>query len=198
MKEEINLDFCFKGSRKYVHGTDIFTKIITVHSKHIKNIDITFHGITINNMTFHTEKPGVKNIKVIFRCLANGNKIKLFGIENDSMVDCRYEYIEEMIVENSKVDIINDRIFLTTPTEYTFIEHIVAMNKSLLESLYPDINGKWYFTRLQMKKNIHISDVVSLQLILKSNFQFKLTKSAIIVNDTEVGFIYFSLIPKGS
>jgi len=196
MKKTIDLDFCFKGSRKYVHGTDIFTKLIEFHSNDVKNIDIAFHGITINNMTFHSEKPDVKDIKVIFRCLDNDDKIKLFGIENSSKVDCRYEYFEERIVENSIVDIPKESIVLNTPTEYLFIEHIVAMNKSLVESLYSDINGKWYFTRLQLKENIHMSDVVSLQLILKSNFQFKLTKSAIMVNDTEVGFIYFSLIPK--
>jgi len=72
------------------------------------------------------------------------------------------------------------------------------MNKALVEQLYSEVEGKWYFTRLQLGNNISMSDVSSLKLDLKSNFQFKLTKSAIIVNDIEVGFIYFSLIPKES
>lgn len=195
MKERIDLDFCFKGSRKYVHGTDIFAEL-TKNNNDMKNIDLAFHGITVKNMTFFTEKPENSEIKVTFRCLLNGHKIRLFGIENDSSVNCQYEYMEEKIVENSLVHIPEESIILQTQTEYSFIEHIVAMNKVLVEKLYSNVSGKWYFTRLQLKENIEMTDVSSLQLILKSNFQFKLTKSAIIVNDMEVGFIYFSLIPK--
>jgi len=198
MKEKIDLDFCFKGSRKYVHGTDIFTKLTENYNNDVKNIDLAFHGITINNMTFYTEKPEKDAVKVTFRCLFNKDKIRLFGIENDSSIDCQYEYMEEKIVENSLINIAEENIILQTQTEYSFIEHIVAMNKSLVEKLYSEVSGKWYFTRLQLKENIEMPDVSSLQLILKSNFQFKLTKSAIIVNDLEVGFIYFSLIPKES
>jgi len=198
MKKEFNLDFCFKGSRKYVHGTDIFTELTKQYNKDAKNIDIAFHGITVNNMTFSIEKPERKEVKVTFRCLHGDDKIKLFGIENDSNIDCHYEYLEEKIVDNSTVVVSEESINLNTPTEYSFIEHIVAMNKALVEKLYSDANGKWYFTRLQLKENISMSNISSLQLVLKSNFQFKLTKSSILVDNTEVGFIYFSLIPKES
>lgn len=197
MTQKFNVEFCFKGSRTYVHGTDIFTKVSEHYSKDIQNIDIAFHGITLNNMTFMQEKPE-KEVKVTFRCLQNENKIKLFGVENDNNVTCRYEYLEEKIVDNSIVNISEESIVLHTPTEYSFIEHIVAMNKALVETLYGDVKGKWYFTRLQLKEFMSMSDISSLQLTLKSNFQFKLTKSAIIINDIEVGFIYFSLIPKES
>ncbi len=198
MKEKFDLDFCFKGSRTYVHGTDIFTMLTETFGKHIKKLDIAFHGITVNNMTFSATKPENKEVKVTFRCLDNDKKRILFGIENRSGIDCRYEYLEENIVKNSIVNIAKENIVLNTKTGYTFIEHVVAMNKALLETLYVDISGKWYFTRLQLQDPIEMSDVASLQLVLKSNFQFKLTKTAIIVNEQEVGFIYFSLIPKES
>jgi len=195
MKKEFELEFCFKGSRTYVHGTDIFTKLTGYYGN---NIDLVFHAIVINGLTFFTEKPEGNEVKVTLKCQKNGKKIKLFGIENNSIVNCRYEYNEEKIIENSVVDIMEKNICLNSPTEFSFIEHIVAMNKALLEKLFNDISGKWYFTRLQLNDNIHMSDVLSLQLIFKSNFQFKLTKSALIVNNVEVGFIYFSLIPKDS
>jgi len=198
MKEVFDLDFCFKGSRKYVHGTDIFLKLVEKYNDDIENIDIAFHGISVNNMTFSSNKPIDKEIKVTFRGLHENNKIKLFGFENSSEINCRYEYLEEKIVDNSIVTISTESITLKTPTEYTFIEHIVAMNKALLEDIYPDINGKWYFTRLQLQRPINISDTTSLQLILKANFQFKLTKTSIFVDKKEIGFIYFSLIPKES
>jgi len=198
MHKQIDLDFCFKGSRQYVHGTDIYSKLLELQNSAMKKIDIAFHSITLHNMTFSSVKPTVDDIKVIFRCVNDDKKIILFGIENDTDVNCHYEYQEEKIFKNSTVISSEESVLLKIPTEYSFIEHIVAMNKALVESLYPDINGKWYFTRLQIKEPVSMLDVSSLKLILKSNFQFKLTKSAIIVNEIEVGFIYFSLIPKES
>jgi hypothetical protein len=198
MQNKMDLNFCFKGSRTYIHGTDIFTKITDIFNSDITKIDISFHGITFHNVTLSTQKPADSEIKIIFRCLDNGNKIILYGIENHSNVDCRYAYIEEKIVENSSIDLEGENIKLNTPSEYNFIEHVVAMNKALLESLYNDVEGKWYFTRLQLQEKLDMEIITSLVLTLKSNFQFKLIKTAIVVNKKEVGFIYFSLIPKES
>lgn len=198
MQRTFDLDFCYKGSRTYVHGTDIFTKIMEHYTTNVKKLDLTFHGITTNNMTFLTEKPEGQEIKVTFKCLHSNETIRLFGVENSTKVDCRYEYFEEKIVKNSTVAISSESIVLNAPTEYAFIEHIVAMNKALVENLYSDVAGKWYFTRLQLTDNVTMQGISSLQLVLRSNFQFKLTKSAILVDDKEVGFVYFSLIPKES
>lgn len=197
MTQQFDVNFCFKGERKYVHGTDIYTKLTEMYPD-IQKLDIAFHGITTNNMTFFSKKPTNADIKVTFKC-DNGSQItKLFGIENEVPVQCRYEYLEENIVKNSTVNIPKESIELQEKTQYTFIEHIVAMNKALLETLFQDINGKWYFTRLQLKEKIEIQDIISLKLTLTSNFQFKLTKSTIITNGKEIGYIYFSLIPKES
>jgi hypothetical protein len=195
MKDTINLNFCFKGKRTYVHGTDIFTKLLSLFHENVLKIDIAFHGLTLNNLTFSLKKPNSSDVKVTFRCNTNNTQIKLFGVENNTKVDCRYTYHEENIVKNTSV--IDQSIFLKKPAQYNFIEHIVAMNKYLLENIYT-IEGKWYFTRLQLEKNIHIDTVESLELCLVSNFQFRLTKSSIIVNGHKVGYIYFSLVQKES
>jgi len=197
MQKAFDVNFCFKGERKYVHGTDICTKLTEMYPD-IQKFDIAFHGITTNNMTFFSKKPDNTDIKVTFKCDNGSQTIKLFGIENDLPVQCRYEYLEEKIVNSSIINIPEESISLQEKTQYTFIEHIVAMNKALLETLFQNIDGKWYFTRLQLKEKIEMKKIISLKLTLTSNFQFKLTKSTISVNDKEVGFIYFSLIPKES
>jgi len=199
MTAKCSFGFCFKGSRTYVHGTDIYTQLTEYFGSGIKKIDLAFHGITVKNLSFYETKTDDMDIKVTFRCqLENGKRIKLFGIENNTNVNCRYEYMEEEIVRHSSVDRTTERISLITQTEYNFIEHIVAMNKALLENLYPDLNGKWYFTRLQLPYPAAMENINSLILEFKSNFQFKLTKTAIFVNNENLGYIYFSLIPKES
>ena len=199
MQKQFNLEFCFKGNRSYIHGTDIFSKLVEQVGDRSFNIDLVLHGITTNNMSFTDEKPKQKKeIKVILNYQYNEEKIKLFGTETDAKVNCRYAYNEEAIVKNSIVNIAEKNILLKMPANFSFIEHIVAMNKALLENLYTDLEGKWYFTRLQLKKNIPIHQIQSLELSFKSNFNFKLTKTAILVNREEIGFIYFSLVRKDS
>jgi len=196
MKEAFDLEFCYKGSRDYVHGTDIFTKLLLIPNNDLKKIDIAFHDITINNMTFTTNKPINNQVNVTFRALDNQKPIKFYGVENNKTISCRYPYEEDKIVKNSTVDPKTESIILNTPTEYSFIEHIVAMNKALLEELYRNKKGKWYFTRLQLHKNIDMAKIQSLKLVLNANFQFKLTKTVIIVDGENIGYIYFSLIQK--
>ena len=198
MTQDLDLEFCFKGERTYVHGTDIFNTLTKQFNTPLKKIDIAFHGIVLNNMSFSTQKPENDEVKVSFRCQNGEEKVRLFGTENSKNVTCRYEYIEEELIEDAVIDMPSESISLQSFSSYSFIEYIVAMNKSFLETRYEDEKGKWYFTRLQLSSKVEINDVTSIQIILKSNFQFKLTKSAIVINEQEVGYIYFSLIPKES
>jgi len=192
------LTFCYKGTRTYIHGTDIFSELIKKYVNNIGKIDIAFHGISTNNLRFYKKKPLNETIKVTFKYQQNGNLLKLFGVETNDKVTCRYAYKEEDIIRNSIINIQSSTISLKKHTNYQFIEHIVAMNKALLETIYSDVKGKWYFTRLQLLHTIEMQDINTLDLKFLSNFQFKLTKTVIIVNGLEVGHIYFSLIPKES
>lgn len=197
MGKKFDLDFCYKGSRKYIHGTDIFSKLTERFGEDITDIDIAFHDITVNNLTFADIKSEEESIKVTFRCSKDTEKLRLYGFENNREVTCQYDYFEEQIVNSSYLSLPEQAIALNHPTEYSFIEHIVAMNKALMEMVYPKADGKWYFTRLQLKRDIDMSLITSLKLVLESNFQFKLIKSSIMANGEKLGSIYFSLVSKG-
>jgi len=194
--KELKFDFCFKGKRKYVHGTDVFSALSTNFNGQLKYIDISFHGIAIRNLIFFTEKPKKKDIKVVFKAESNGEKIKLFGVEDNKDIECRYDYAEEKIIDQTTIDLSNEIISLNQLTDYSFIEHIVAMNKALLNNLYIEKDGQWLFTRLQLTNNIQMNEIESLDIALKLNVQFKLTKSVINVNNREMGYLYFSFSPK--
>lgn len=193
MDQQFDLTFCFKGSRDYVHGTDTFNKLTELTSGAIEKIDLSFHDVIRKNLHFTTEKPGHDTLKVVFKYMENGEKFQIFGVERDAEVDCRYPYDEDKMVENSDMDLEAQTITLKTRSEYTFIEHIVALNKGLVSTMFKDSPGKWYFARLQLKKMVHMDDVKDLRIAYQSAFHLKLTKSAVIVNGEEVGSIYFSL-----
>lgn len=190
MKKE--LDFCYKGSRDYIHGTDIYNELLKLFK--VKSIDLAFHGIATKNITLVKTQPAdMSTLKFAFKYVdINNTKHSLYGVENASEVSCRYDYNEESISINSILEIENDKISLLKHSNYSFIEECVALNKYLLEHLFPQLNGKWYFTRVQLSKPI-VHNSFNLELTLKANFNFKLTKSEIKIDDNLVGYIYFSM-----
>ena len=195
MIEKYELDFCFKGSRNYVHGTDIYNTLIKLFEAELKNskIDLSFHGVAKTNMDLILEKPqNEKLIKFAFKYKHKDIQTVWYAIENNNKIECRYEYPEEQIYEVADLDIENNRIFIEKDTEYSFIENTVALNKYLLENLFPDIEGKWYFTRIQLDKAT--KKKYPLKLELKANFNFKLTKTAISIDNELIGYIYFSMV----
>ena len=54
------LKFCFKGSRTYIHGTDIYNTVINLLRKEFAGntgIDLTFHNIANHNLNLTFSKP---------------------------------------------------------------------------------------------------------------------------------------------
>ena len=198
MQGKFDLEFCFKGSRTYVHGTDIYNNVSEYLQKikcEISTIDLSFHGIAESNIELSIKKPEDESLlKFAYKYTdRQNNKTILYGVENNNAIECRYAYPEEDICNLSELDLKNEEVVLNKKSSFSFIEDTVAINKYLLENLFPDAKGKWYFTRLQIKQ-IPKGNSYPLKLILKANFNFKLTKTEIFIDEKSIGFIYFSLV----
>jgi len=197
------LTFCFKGNRNYIQGADIYDKInkfiireLGIHD--IRKINMSVHKFINGNLFLELHKNKEidrrEDTAVVFSFTHDSDKYKLLLSENNEPVHCRYEYNEEEITENCEVDIENKKVTLGSLTGFTVAEVVTAMNKFLLNFIYPEIKGKWLFTGFQADKYEEKSDFSSLEVELKHNFNFKLTKSSIKTDGRETGFIYFSLI----
>ena len=191
-----NLEFCFKGDRKYVHGTDIYNKTIASLNADInKNFDLAIHNQTVTNIALINKKP-TDDEQICFSCKyldKNSNRVVFYGITDGVAIKCSYPYDEEKIISRTLVNIDNQSIILKLDTSYTLMENIVALNKHLLQSIFKDKQGKWYFTRLQLSK-IPKEKKYPIEIVLQHNFNFKLTKSQIIIQNELCGYIYFSLV----
>lgn len=186
-----SLNFCFKGNRTYVHGTDIVAELFKRFADSvITDIDLKFNGITYTNLNL-IEGDGADDANVNIRLNLNGEEKIMQLVENGEAPDCRYEYSENSIIEKCDLDLANHIIYLKQATCYTTCERFVAMNKFLLQSLYPDKKGKWYFTRLEQKRMVEDESLITVKLI--KNFNFLLTKSDILVGDEVIGSVYFSM-----
>lgn len=151
-----------------------------------------FHQIAKKNLFFTLEKPC--NLKDIILSLnltyKQGEKSKIFAIENDKEVFKRVPYDESSITNQAFFEDYYAKI--SKQKNYSFIEHLVALNKALLLKIFDDIEGKFYFSKLELKCGF-IEDFSLIELHYQTHFNHQLMKSAIYVDKQEVGWIYFSL-----
>ena len=186
------LKLCFKGDRNYVQGPDIVSALLKeMESRLITNIDLKFNGIASTQLDL-VDGDTNEQAKVNIRWFENGQERIYQLIENGKSIDCRFEYDEEQIIQRTKLDLDSQSIVLQQPTGYTLCENFVAMNKFLLQSLFPDVQGKWYFTRLE--QNGLIIENASITVKLIKNFNFRLVKSDVLVENIVIGSIYFTMV----
>lgn len=186
------LKLCFKGGRNYVQGPDIVSALLKeMESRLITNIDLKFNGIASTQLDL-VDGDTNEQAKVNIRWFENGQERIYQLIENGKPIDCRFEYDEEQIIQRTKLDLDSQSIVLQQPTGYTLCENFVAMNKFLLQSLFPDVQGKWYFTRLE--QNGLIIENASITVKLIKNFNFRLVKSDVLVENIVIGSIYFTMV----
>lgn len=186
------LSFCFKGHRNYVQGPDIVVAVLNQFAEEeIADLDFKFNEIVSTNLNL-IESGKAEGAKVNIRLTVNGEPKSLQLIENGHAIECRYEFDERQIVECCNLDMTAQSIELRNPTVYTSCENFVAMNKYLLQNLYPQEKGKWYFTRLEQKHPIGDDALITVKLI--KNFNFRLTKSDILISNEVVGSVYFTMV----
>lgn len=204
MKDRTAINFCFKGGRNYVHGTDIFNKTMQAimqdgQSTQFEQVDMVIRGVAHHNMDLYAEAsaPADQAANVTISLNSGNERMGLVLLENDEHIRCSYAYPEHEIISAAQLDTDKQEIALRDFTGYTLVEKIVALNKGLLQGLFPQAPGKWYFTRLKInsfKLFEEPEDAVKLLLTLKQNLQFKLTNTAFYINDQFAGNIYFSLV----
>lgn len=200
--KKIEFKFRFKGSRDYVHGTDMYNSLVRYLSNNgyspIGTIDMAIHKIARTNLDglIVEDSDDVSGYQQItsFVFEARGKRNKIILVENGEPVVERYPYPEETIIQLADIDKSSSSIALSRDIEFSNIEKVVALNKAIHESVYADVKGKWYFTRLQVESDIDTPKPKSIGLKILKNMNFQLTKSEVTFDDRRIGYIYFSLV----
>lgn len=193
------IEFQFKGARNYIHGTDMFnTMLSTCPSEALSNIRFTVHDFVRTPVCrlyladSMDELNAVTDIRARCQFEVNGATrwLALTQGAGDATTGGRYGYDEERIT--SLCSVAGEGIALGLQSPFTFIETVVAMNKHMHEQLFPEVQGKWIFTRIDLAAFCSARENLSLQF--RHNMNFRLTKSDILVNGSKAGDIYFSLV----
>lgn len=190
------LNFCFKGERTYVQGPDIYNEVTERLRDDMRegDFELSFHGLVRTDVELSETKPQDKEaLKFVCKYVSRDNRPKiLFGVAGNQPVTRKVAYCEEEIRNRATLRPETKEIELTMPSPYSFSENAVALNKYLLEVLFPAAAGKWIVTRIHIKKMS--GEIYPLKLVLKENFNFMLIKTEMTINGELIGFLYFSLV----
>lgn len=197
-----NLEFCFKGNRTYVQGPDIFDTVMeTIKSdfyfSEIKDIKYAAHDMLLGNadlfVTDKFDKNSFDKINSIITFKIKDVKYYAVVSQNNIKIECANDYSEEIIRSFSKI--YENTICFDNILNDSLTEIIVSMNKYFLQETITQ-NGKWIVTKFEYTKLVQLEKVKNkmLKLELTNNFNNKLTKSRVLIEDMVVGYLYFSLV----
>lgn len=197
------LSLCFKGSRDYLTGADIYDAIVgaavAIHpDAGAVSHRMAIHAFARRQCRLGVHPPGGAPAKpqgaiadFLFRL--PGGDLRGWLSETDQPVTGRRSFDEDAIVGGCRMD--RDEIHWTGGFRANRpIEVLVAMTKAMHYRALPPGGGRWIFTKLEMERGFRDPDGNDLRVSLRHNFQNRLTRSAIESGGIPIGQIYFSLV----
>ncbi len=196
-----SVELKFKGSRDYLHGTDVYECAVDVLRQRWPAIDgrcrFAFHRMTrvplsaiIDTFAVGVARPG--NCVAEMHVTGGAAQASVWFVERGGDVGGRYPYDEEAVVRDCTIK--GNRIALTSPPpSRTMVEIVVAMTKQLHNAVSLPQKGKWLFTRLDLKRLFDPADAPMLSVTLVSPARAAVTRSDIASGSQQLGSIYFSV-----
>lgn len=187
----------FKGDRNYLHGSDIYNETLTwlqLNRGNVQSIDFSFHLTTSRQLCaiIGVLPEGIHPVAICF-FTANGVREQLYVVETEFDVIGRYHYPEEEIAKQIEIDLSTRQCVLLGDVAYTDIELWVTMAKTLHYKIFPLQSGKWWFVRGRYPRYESRSQNLKRTLCIVSNFNNKLTRSEVYLDDLIAGEIYFAI-----
>ena len=193
----IPLDLKFKGSRTYLHGTDMVDKILALCPE-LENFSVRIQKIATRQLravVMDEPNPSRAEMTAIIRGHIREREI-IIGIEEicDEVPSGNYAYNDAKVVEKAEIDTLSKTARMLRRSEFSTIEQCVALQKTLLVSYFADPSIHWYFTRLKVLRLPEKFDLLSLRLT--QGLGKNLVRSSIAIDGIELGDIYFSGVLK--
>ncbi|MUI52497.1 hypothetical protein [Aliivibrio fischeri] len=176
----MKLNFKYKGTRNYVHGTDVFNE---VHDKlDSRVIDISFRKVIYNqcDLVSGIDRNAVSIIKT-------ENAVYSL-VENDDNVIERYPYDEDILLIESEIN--ENKIFVKYHNDFSLIEYVVALTKKINNFLNKPEYGQWLFGQFiinaKLPENVDVIEVQQNKVI-----GGKFSDNNVIMDGNVVGKIKF-------
>lgn len=198
--ETVPLELGYKGTRDYLHGTDMYNAIMEyldrVAPRYLPSpLKMVIHDFSRNQCdmlySIGAERcPRPENARLEFYLSDN---VSGWLRETDRLVLARRPYPEDEIVANSRIE--GQAIFAAADAACSFsaIEVLVSLTKRL-HLIVRSGSARWAFTRLELQRPLQDGDSGRFQVELLQTLGNRLTKSAVRVGNVPLGHIFFSAV----
>lgn len=187
----------FKGNRTYIQGPDLvdlalgfFKDQLISRAKFSAHSFIRTNNVSVTMCSEELPHEGAIRGQVITP--EGPTWLTITAADSKDMAPASVPFDETLVTSPSKI--CDSRITLAQTTPYSLTENIVSMQKALLKHLRPNKDGKWIFASVDYTKVCDSWE--HLEVRIDHNFQNKLVKSSILVDEAHIGFLYFSLVSK--
>lgn len=202
MKQSHPLDLAFRGKRSYIHGTDVYTFIVSQIRKQEGDgaISLSFHSqifrqldlIPASESHIATQRESTR-----FRGdvrIGRGAEAQCWMLmESSREVAMRLPCREADVVATAMVDPNARTATLPSNSAGTPIEQVVFLNKHLHLLALPAPATQWLFARLELRRALPESTTGEVTVKLNQVLGGRFTRSSISWGGEPIGNIYFSL-----
>ncbi len=202
MDADFLLPVRLKGERTYVQGPDIHDAVCDALEKRglsgIEKLDLTCHQMVRTSLCARFLGPGETapdGSPATFRFNHAGSPQTLLLSETGEAIKESVPYAEELLVSAAVFDQDAKAVKLASVPGFSNAEVVVALNKALLSRLFPEVNGKWLFARLQLARSFRLTSFQELQVRFVGHSNFRITRSTLWGDGESLGTLYFSLLP---
>lgn len=200
----ISTELQFKGTRDYLHGTDMYIELIRVLNNRYSLAESRSLRLNINKFGKYqfdihfkepTDGPGKpEKATADFLLTLPEESISGWFVQSSRPVESRYPYNEDAVFEHCVIK--EQSISIHRDPGYHPVEVAVAMTKHLHESQLPLDDKRWVLTKLHITRLFQSIDASSLVIKLDHNIGTRLSRSTITATDGLIGQIYMSAAPK--
>jgi hypothetical protein len=198
--ETIELNLPFRGTRGYLHGTDLYNEMMKVGGERLPDgpMHWQFHALLRKqpDLVLDVEELAEWRLRPNYRGEGRfgvrENARSVVMVESERPVVERKDCNEVEVVSGAVVEISERTAFLPRAAVGDAIEKVVFLNKHLHFKVLPGVVEPWLFAKLELKWRLAVTAIDEVKLVLRQVLGNRFTKTEIFVNELSCGFIIFS------
>lgn len=195
---KVQLEIGYKGSRTYLHGSDIFNALTQVAptlgddtSAFVEQL--IFRRFARNGCDVTTERPEDAAAivgQVSFRAPGRDASVAAWVVETDRAVAERRPFDEAQLLAKAVLDVAARSDRLPERSIYTPIEELIALTKQLNYAVCPLDKGQWVFGQLDLSAPLG-ADYKSMEIRVKTLLTGRFSINEVWVDGRAIGAMRF-------
>jgi hypothetical protein len=183
----VPLDLAFKGSRDYLHGTDLFEALVALTGAR-EQVSFRVRKVMrcgLEALPMEEDAP-VEWCCAVFGYSCGAERFQIGVRERPGVLVTGHRPYDEDAVRADAI-LRGDQVESPGPVAATFFERVLAINKLLMTRVFPEVKDGWLFTRLELDRVPERPRMVGSRFLAATGT--RLVKTSVIADHVEIGYV---------